>query len=108
MQDLQDDKDYQVLVKQAFHGERAAEVKNGNDWKWLNEYIFGALFDEAVMVMRNARTEEERIKAQQMFLSCEKPRKLLESLISQGDAARASLVELQATTLDIKEELNHA
>jgi hypothetical protein len=102
------DKDYQLLINQSFHGERAQRVKDGEDWKWLNQYIFGAIFDEAIQVLRNAQNEEMRMKAQQMFLAVEKPKRQLDFLISQGDAARASLAELQNATLDNKEELNHA
>jgi hypothetical protein len=109
MDDVQfPDKDFQLLEKQAFHGERALRVKEGTDWEWLNQFIFGALFDEAIMVLRNAKTEEERMKAQQMFLAVEKPKRQLDFLISQGDAARASLAELQATTLVNSEEAQNA
>lgn len=93
-----------VLEKAAFHGERAREVRDGKDWAWLSEYIFGALTDEAIMTLRNAKTEEDRMKAQQMFLAVEKPKRQLEFLISQGDAARASLAEEVSSTLELQEE----
>ncbi len=102
------------LERQSLHGDRARQVINGKDWEWLQKFIFGAIFDQAIMTLRNARTDEERIKAQQMFLACEKPKAQLEFLISQGDAAIASLKELasQASsdanpTLENQEE-NHA
>lgn len=98
------DKDFSLLEKQAFHGDRAYAVRAGEDWKWLNDFIFGAIFDEAIMILRNAKTDEDRLRAQQLFLSVEKPKRQLDFLISQGDAARASLKELQSSTLDNPEE----
>ena len=96
------------LELQSLHGHRARQVQSGKDWEWLQKYIFGAIFDEAVMTLRNARTDEDRVKAQQMFLACEKPKRQLEFLISQGDAAIASLKELsgQNPTLENQEEQN--
>ena len=99
--------EFKALENQSLHGERAKAVQDGADWAWLQQFIFGAIFDEAIQVLRNAKTEEERMKAQQMFLAVEKPKRLLEFLVSQGDAARASLAEL-TSTLESKEENNNA
>ena len=98
--------EFTALENQSLHGERANQVKNGADWAWLQQYIFGAIFDEAIQVLRNAKTEEERMKAQQMFLAVEKPKRLLEFLISQGDAARASLAEVTSTLANEEENKN--
>lgn len=98
------EKDRQILEAQSFHGERARQVKDGQDWEWVKQYIFGAMQDQAIGILQNAKTEEDRLKAQQMFLACNKPIQLLDFLISQGDAARASLVELNAT---LQEEQNN-
>jgi hypothetical protein len=95
-----------ALENQALHGARAYEVRNGKDWAWLQEFIFGAIFDEAIQVLRNAKTEEDRMKAQQMFLAVEKPKRLIEFLVSQGDAARASLVEVTSTLATEEENKN--
>jgi hypothetical protein len=84
----------QALERQSLHGDKARKVRDGEVWKWLQEYIYGAIFDEATLTIENAKTEEDRIKAQQMFLACKKPKRQLEFLISQGDAALASLKEL--------------
>jgi hypothetical protein len=94
--------------KMAVFGEKARQIRDGDDWKWLQEYIFGALFDEAVLTLRNAKTDEDRVKAQQMFLACEKPKKQLEGLINQGDAARASLAEHVSTLANNEEEQQNA
>lgn len=91
------DTQYQGLVNQGFHGERALEVKNGKDWAWVKEFLLGAMQDQAINTLKNAKSEEERLKAQQMFLASDKPIQLLDFLISQGDAARATLAELTAT-----------
>lgn len=98
------DKDFSLLEKHAFHGERALAVRSGEDWQWLDQFIFGAIFDEAIMMLRNAKTDEDRLRAQQLFLAIEKPKRQIDFLISQGDAARASLKELQSSTLDNPEE----
>ena len=99
--------EFKALENQSLHGERAKAVQEGVDWAWLQQFIFGAIFDEAIQVLRNAKTDEDRMKAQQMFLAVEKPKRLLEFLVSQGDAARASLAEL-TSTLDDKEENKNA
>lgn len=91
------DQEIRNLELHALHGDRARKVRDGVDWKWLQEFIFGALQDEAIMTLRNSRTDEDRVKAQQMFLACEKPKKQLDFLISQGDAAVASLKEIAVT-----------
>ena len=98
------DEEVRMLTNQALAGEKAFRIRSGADWLWLGQYIFAAIFEEAVMTLRNARTDEDRMKAQQMFLACEKPKKQLDFLISQGDAARASLVEIQNATLANKNE----
>ena len=61
-----------ALEKLSLHGDRARQVMNGADWKWLQEVIFGAIFDEAVQTLRLAKNDEDRVKAQQMFLACAK------------------------------------
>lgn len=99
-----------ALEAQSLHGDRARRIRDGEDWKWLQQFIFGALEDEAIATLRGAKTDEDRVKAQQMFLACEKPRRQLEFLISQGDAAVASLKEIsesQEPTLNHQEE-DHA
>ena len=95
--------EFDAYTNRASHGARAKEISQGADWAWLEEFVLKAIEDEAVMVLRNSRSEEDRVKAQQMFLAAEKPRKILEGLISQGDAARAALAEL-VSTLDTTEE----
>lgn len=96
------------LEKQSIHGDKARRVINGEDWKWLQEFIFGSLFDEAVLTIENAKNDEDRIKAQQMFLACKKPKRQIEFLISQGDAALASLQELTVNPTLENQEDQHA
>lgn len=98
--------DFKALENQSLHGEKAKAIKDGQDWAWIQEFILGAIFDEAIGVLRNAKTEEDRMKAQQMFLAVEKPKRLLEFLVSQGDAARASLAELTSTLANEEENKN--
>lgn len=102
------DDEMRMLSNQSLAGDKAREVKASKEWAWLQEVIFGALFEEAVQTLRNAKTDEQRLKAQQMFLACEKPKSQLDFLINQGDAARASLEEINATLVNSKEEQSNA
>lgn len=96
-----------ALENQALHGDRARQVRDGKDWEWIKEYIFGAMKDQAINILQNAKTEEDRVKAQQMFLACAKPIQLMDFLINQGDAATASLAEVASSTLENTEEENN-
>jgi len=98
------DKDMATLEVQALAGEKAKQVSLGEDWKWVKEKILGALEDQAIHTLMNAKTEEDRMKAQQMFLASKKPQDLITFLISQGDAAVASLKELASQ--DVNPTLN--
>lgn len=103
------DKDYRVLENYSLVGEQAHRVKNGADWAWVKHNIMNHIFEESVKCMRIAKTEDQRARAQAMLIAHDEVLSRLDYLINQGDAARASLVELQAATLDNeKEELNHA
>ena len=57
------DRDRQVLENQAVHGVRAREVMDGADWKWLKEYIFGSMEDQATHTLINAHLPESRARA---------------------------------------------
>lgn len=75
-------------------GDRAVKVLNGADWAWINETIFKALEDEAIEVLKRAKDDTDRLKAQQMFLACHKPREIIYRLIQQGDGAREMLRQI--------------
>jgi hypothetical protein len=106
------DKDIKVLEAQAFAGDKAKSVRDSKEWAWIKQFILGALHDQAVNTLKNAKTDEDRMRAQQMFLAADKPEGLLDFLISQGDAAIASLKELESQasndanpTLDNQEDI---
>lgn len=102
------EKDITTLEVQALAGERAKQISLGEDWKWIKVNILGALGDQAINTLMNAKTDEDRMKSQQMFLASKKPENLLYALISQGDAATASLKEIRSMdgnpTLDKQED----
>jgi hypothetical protein len=91
------DRDYKALETQALAGDKAKSVKASPEWEWIKTTILGALHDQAVNTLKNAKSDEDRMKAQQMFLASDKPEDLIDFLISQGDAAVASLKELEST-----------
>lgn len=75
-------------------GAQAAKIMAGEDWQWIKTNILGALFDLAVNNLKNARTEEDRVKAQQQFLAAHKPEEMLQALISTGQAAKAGIEQI--------------
>lgn len=75
-------------------GEKARRFKESEWSEWLEENIFKALDREAINKMKLAKTEEDRIIAQQMFLAAEKPRALIDHLINQGNGAIQELRNL--------------
>lgn len=79
-------------------GIKAMEIKESPQWQWVKTNILGALFDRAVIVLRNAKTDEERMKAQQMFLASHEPEEILMRLINEGQAAQLALQEISNPT----------
>ena len=101
------DRDIRSLEAQALAGDKARQISGGDDWKWIKEKILGALEDQAIHTLMNAKTEEDRMKAQQMFLASKKPADLITFLISQGDAAVASLKELESGNPTLEKQEDH-
>jgi len=75
-------------------GDKAAVIIQSDEWKWIYENIFGALQDQAILILKNAKTEEERIRAQQQFIAAHKPKEILEGFIRDGLAAREAMKEI--------------
>lgn len=75
-------------------GAKASEILISEEWIWIEKFILGALQDLAVNTLKIARTEEDRMKAQQQFLAAHKPKEMLESLIRSGIAAKEQLREI--------------
>lgn len=85
----------QINLERAMQvGGEASNILASKEWAWIEDKIFGALQDHAVITLKNARTEEDRVKAQQQFLAAHKPKELLEGLISAGQAAKVSLQDI--------------
>lgn len=92
---LEDAKDQ--LTNRARAGEKAIRFQLSEWSAWLEENIFKALDKEAITKMKLAKTDEDRIVAQQMFLAAEKPRALIEHLVRQGNGAIQELKGLYPT-----------
>lgn len=75
-------------------GSMARKVYDTQEWKWIYENIFGAMQDQAVIILKNAKTEEDRVKAQQIFIAAHKPKELIEQLIRDGDAASEAMKQI--------------
>jgi len=75
-------------------GGKASDIIASQEWAWIEDKILGALNDQAINSLKNARNEEDRIKAQQQFLAAHRPKEILEALISTGQAAKAGLEQI--------------
>lgn len=73
-------------------GSKAKSFRSSQEWIWFNNTVLKSIEDEAIETLRRATTDIERIKAQQMFLSVDKPRDILEYLIKQGEIAEYQLL----------------
>lgn len=82
------------LVSRAKEGEKAVQFQSSEWAQWIEENIFKALDREAITKMKLAKTDEERLVAQQMFLAAEKPRALIDHLVNLGKGAIQELKSL--------------
>lgn len=80
------------LKAQAVEGGKAKDFLASDSYQWLDNFILKALEDEAMETLRKSKTEEDRVKAQQMLLAANKPREILNRLVTQGDAAKLQLL----------------
>lgn len=85
---------YVIWENQIKEGGKAKDFKFSPAWAWFDETILKTIEIQAVNTLKNAKDDTDRLKAQQMFLAADKPRQLLDALISQGDGAKASLMEI--------------
>lgn len=76
----------------AIQGGRAKNHLASPEWAWFNDIVLKTLEDEALETLKKAKTDEERIKAQQMFMAADKPRQILNYLVKQGEAAEMQLI----------------
>ena len=66
--------------------------------EWFTRIVLASMQDEAIAMMTRARTNEDRLKAQQTLLAAQKPLKMLERLIQQGEDAKTQLLDLENST----------
>ncbi len=83
------------LMKLALQARVRAGEKAKDLWEqwggWIEDTIFAPLNDEALLTLRNATSDGERMQAQQMSLAVDKVRKLITELINQANGAKAEL-----------------
>lgn len=72
----------------------AVGIIESAQWSWIKVNILGALEEKAILTLKHAGTEEERVKAQQMFIASHMPQEILERLIMEGKAAKIALEEI--------------
>lgn len=82
------------LEKSIDMGGQALRVYQSDEWGWIYEKIFGAMQDQAVNILKTAKNDEDRVKAQQIFIAAHKPKELIEQLIRNGEAAKLALKEI--------------
>lgn len=75
-------------------GAEALGIIESSQWAWIKKYILGALEEKAVLTLKNAETDRERMLAQQMFLASHKPQEILDQLFMEGKAAKIALDEI--------------
>lgn len=94
----QNDLDHREQLKaQAIEGGKAKDFLTSDSYQWLDNFILKALEDEAMETLKKAKTEEDRVRAQQMLLAANKPREILNKLVTQGDAAKLQLLSTHQT-----------
>lgn len=81
----------EVLNNRVTAGDNAMRFKESENWRWFSKTILEAFFEQGVSVLQNAKTDMDRMKAQQMILAARKPESIIDDLISQGQAAQAEL-----------------
>jgi hypothetical protein len=96
------DEMFDILRAQSEAGEKASAVKNSETWAFIKDNILGALEDDAIQTLKTAKSEEERLKAQQMFLASRRPEELLDRLILQGKGALEQIKALSTLKEDEK------
>lgn len=85
---------YVIWENQAKEGGRAKDFKASPYWPWFQDRVIKTLETRAVNTLKNAKSDADRLMAQQMFLAASAPEQLLEFLITQGDGAKANLIEV--------------
>lgn len=95
---LDDARVLEALRVQAVEGGRAKNFMSTPEWAWMRDFILKPIEDEAMETLKKAKTDEDRVKAQQMLLASDKPRQILDNLVRQGEAAEIQLRSTRQNT----------
>lgn len=84
----QSSSDILLIQKTILEGERARNFMKSPEGIWFDEIILKGLEEEAIETLKKGKNDEDRLRAQQMFLAAQKPRQILQNLVNQGEAAQ--------------------
>lgn len=100
------ERENEVLVQKnkALAGAKAKDFMASEWWPWFKNAILGALEDKALMHLKNGKTDEDRLAAQQMYLASQQPEVMLNYLVTQGHGALQALEQLTEESNGTSEE----
>lgn len=75
-------------------GGKASTVLVTEEWAWIEANIFERMKKDALILLRAARTDPDRLLAQQMYRACIEPKEQMEEYVREGQAAQEILKQL--------------
>ena len=82
----------EALKIKVAEGSNARGFRASDGYQWFNNFVLKPLEDEAMETLRRSKSEEDRVRAQQMLLAADKPRQILDNLVKQGEVAQLQLI----------------
>lgn len=77
----------QMYQNRLMLGGKAKEIMASEDWKWLNENVFGLMERDALTLLKTCSTDANRLLAQQMYRAAIEPKEQMDQFVREGDAA---------------------
>jgi hypothetical protein len=90
------------LERTAELGGKTKDFKASGWWDWFNETILMSIEHKALMTLRTAKSEQDRMMAQQMSVVPHEIRRVVNGLVTQGEGAVEQLKTI--STLKEKED----
>lgn len=75
-------------------GEQALTVETSGHWEWVCTNILDAMEERAMNKLHNAKTDLDRLQAQQMLLASRDPRFVFREIINQARGAAEELSQI--------------
>lgn|SRR5574343_190552 len=79
------------LQKVLVAAEMARNFLKSPEGIWFDDIVLKGLEEEAIETLKKGKNDEDRLRAQQMFLAAQKPRQILQGLVKQGEAAQIQI-----------------